>query len=301
MLSPSLFARATSLLAAFAQRMEIVAATLLLGALAVLHIIYAFVFRPDTDEPQHLHVVWGWTQGQLPYRDFFDNHSPFFSWLCAPLLSALGERADIVPWMRLAMLPIDAFCLLCLFRLGTRLFGRRAGLWAAIATGYWPMFFYTSSEFRPDALWAALWILALTVLLTGSPTPRRLFLFGLVIGLAFATSMKTTLLLMTLVLTGLVVLAAGWHRVVFPPPAKLLGGAAVTVAGLVIVPGAFVAFFALHGAFRALAYCLIFHNTLSGLAQRARMAAMASRALSALPTGLVRRRSCVVAAVQRRC
>src|SRR4051794_17888837 len=53
----------------------------------------------DSDEPQHLHVVWEWTQGVLPYRDFFDNHTPLFHVLFAPVLRLFGERADIVELM----------------------------------------------------------------------------------------------------------------------------------------------------------------------------------------------------------
>ncbi len=242
-------------------------AWLLLGGLAVLHAVYAFTFRLDSDEPQHLHVVWGWTQGQLPYRDFFDNHSPLFAWLCAPVLRALGERIDIVPWMRLAVLPAGALCLGGVYYLGARLFHRRAGRWAAVATGCGPMFFYTSSEFRPDILWAALWVLALAVLLTGPATARRLFFFGVVFGLAFATSMKTSLLAATLGLAAGLALAAGGRQRATVLPAGWPGKAAAAGLGLVLAPGAFAAFFALHGAWQPMSYCLIFHNLLPGLAQ----------------------------------
>src|SRR6185503_7401017 len=79
-----------------------------LGAAALLlalRIYCALTLAMNSDEPQHLHVVWAWTQGLLPYRDVFDNHSPLFQLLCAPLLAWLGERADIVALMRLAMIP----------------------------------------------------------------------------------------------------------------------------------------------------------------------------------------------------
>jgi len=33
---------------------------------ALLHLVYAFRYRFDSDEPQHLHVVWGWTRGVIP-------------------------------------------------------------------------------------------------------------------------------------------------------------------------------------------------------------------------------------------
>ncbi|MEA3145055.1 MAG: hypothetical protein QOI53_476 [Verrucomicrobiota bacterium] len=41
----------------------------------------------NSDEPQHLHVVWAWANGMLPYKDVFDNHSPLFQDLCASFRS----------------------------------------------------------------------------------------------------------------------------------------------------------------------------------------------------------------------
>src|ERR1700676_214435 len=55
----------------------------------------------NSDEPQHLHVVWAWANGMLPYKDVFDNHSPLFQAISAPLFALLGKRADIVgQWCR---------------------------------------------------------------------------------------------------------------------------------------------------------------------------------------------------------
>src|ERR1043165_5996322 len=59
----------------------------------------------NSDEPQHLHLVWAWANGLLPYRDVFDNHTPLFHILSVPLFRMLGERPDIVLPMRLAMVP----------------------------------------------------------------------------------------------------------------------------------------------------------------------------------------------------
>jgi len=92
-------------------RVEVWFAIGLFVFLLVLKIFYAFDHRIDSDEPQHLHVVWGWTQHMIPYRDYFDNHSPLFQMLCAPLFAALGTRADIIVPMRLAMIPVFALSL----------------------------------------------------------------------------------------------------------------------------------------------------------------------------------------------
>jgi hypothetical protein len=91
--------------------LEYVLPFFLLALLVALKVIYAFAFRIDSDETQHLHVVWGWVNGLLPYRDLFDNHSPLFQFICSPLFRALGERADIVIPMRLAMIPLYFFSL----------------------------------------------------------------------------------------------------------------------------------------------------------------------------------------------
>ena len=62
--------------------MGIAAVTLAMRAVAFFH------YRFDSDEPQHLHVAWGWTAGLLQYRDVFDNHAPLFHMAMAPLLRA---------------------------------------------------------------------------------------------------------------------------------------------------------------------------------------------------------------------
>src|SRR3982750_390706 len=73
------------------------AATLFL-LLAIAKVWAAFNYRFDTDESQHLHVVWAWTRGFVQYRDLFDNHMPLFQLLCAPLLGVMGEHARDLYW-----------------------------------------------------------------------------------------------------------------------------------------------------------------------------------------------------------
>ncbi|HEV8434125.1 MAG TPA: hypothetical protein VGR95_11980, partial [Thermoanaerobaculia bacterium] len=50
--------------------------TAIAAASVVLRAVCYFRYRFDSDEPQHLHVAWGWTQGLVQYRDYFDNHAP---------------------------------------------------------------------------------------------------------------------------------------------------------------------------------------------------------------------------------
>src|SRR5437763_1074090 len=123
-----------------------------------LRLLYAAHFRLDSDEPQHLHVVWGWSQGQLPYRDFFDNHTPVFQAICAPVFAWFGPRADIVIPMRVALFPLFLGIVWIVARLGRELVSARAGWWAAALAALCPPYFLTSVEFRPDQLWTFLWM-----------------------------------------------------------------------------------------------------------------------------------------------
>ncbi len=206
----------------------------LIVAAAFLRALYAFRYRVDTDEPQHLHVAWAWAHGLVQYRDVFDNHMPLFHLLTAPLVRALGERADIVPVMRLAMVPAYALVLWCTYRLGRRLYSPRAGWWAAVLTAWLPPFFLCSLEFRADDLWAPLWLLTLVVASEGTFSPRRAFLAGVVAGAAVGTSMKTTLLLTTLGIAVVLTLAlrpgrergARWFAAIGWSPGSAPGGAA---------------------------------------------------------------------------
>ena len=70
---------------------EFTSAVLLLIALILLRGITIMHYRFGSDEPQHLHVVWGWARGFVQYRDLADNHMPLFHILCAPIYKLIGD------------------------------------------------------------------------------------------------------------------------------------------------------------------------------------------------------------------
>ena len=237
----------------------------LLGIALGLRILYAYHFRIDSDEPQHLHVVWAWTQGLLPYRDVFDNHTPVFQALCAPLFHALGVRADILLPMRLAMLPLFALTIWCVWKCAHTLFSPRAALWTAVFAAFCAPFFFSSLEFRPDELWTLAWLLTLTVLVTGRLTTARLFAAGLLLGFAFSVSMKTSLLLAALACAGAGTLLLRRRAEGLPVEcSRIAKGAGAAVLGMLVVPALVVLFFVAHGAGPQMYYCVIQHNVLPG-------------------------------------
>jgi 4-amino-4-deoxy-L-arabinose transferase-like glycosyltransferase len=242
-----------------------VAAVLILATL-LLRIVYVFHYRIDSDEPQHLHVVWSWAQGLLQYRDVFDNHAPLFHLMLAPLLAIVGERADIVTQMRLAMLPFYAIAVCCTYAIATTLFSRRIAVWAAVLTALFSGFFLTSLEFRTDDLWAALWLLGLALLVRGQATPGRCLGVGVLFGAALGVSLKTVLLLVAAALAALAAPILVSRGEGAPPCWRGLATRMIALlAGLIVVPASLIAFFVRRGALPAMYYGTIAHNALPGL------------------------------------
>jgi hypothetical protein len=253
-------------------KVEVGLGIVLFAVLLSLRWFYVTTQPWDSDEPQHLHLVWAWASGFLPYKDVFDNHAPIFQALSAPLFSLLGERADIVAAMRWMMLPIAALILLTTYRIGIRLFTVRIGFWGALLAASFPDLYFKFGEYRPDLFWAALWLVAVAVLTSGIPGPRRLFTAGVLFGLAFAVSMKTTFLLLTVLVAALVVwgLRLAGARARSSPTLSLpyvIGCFLAPVAGALIAPALVVAFFAFKGALPQMYYCVIAHNMTSEGAQ----------------------------------
>jgi 4-amino-4-deoxy-L-arabinose transferase-like glycosyltransferase len=232
------------------QKPHAVAMLLVLGAMLALRLLYAGHFEYDTDEAQHLHVVWGWTNGQLAYRDFFDNHAPLFHLLCAPLLRILGERADVLLYMRLAMFPIYGVMLYATFRIGERFFGRPVALWSAMLLSIFPLFFLKALEYRTDDLWAMVWVLVIWLIATRPLSARWCFVIGLLAGAAFGISLKTTFLLVGLIGALVIVAVLAARDRSLPPLGAILGRTLAGVAGLALIPAAIVWFFVAKGAWR---------------------------------------------------
>src|SRR6476646_443187 len=75
---------------------EFIAATVLFALMLVMRVGNILHYRFDSDEPQHLHVIWGWAHGFMQYRDLFDNHMPLFHIALAPIVGLIGERVTIL-------------------------------------------------------------------------------------------------------------------------------------------------------------------------------------------------------------
>ena len=215
-------------------------------------------YRIDSDETQHLHVVWSWANGLVQYRDVFDNHMPLFQILMAPLMRMAGERPETLLLARVVMLPLFVAMALLTYRIAISCHPPRTALWATILGCLAPAFFLCSVEFRTDVLWATFW-LATIAILVGSPlTSRRAAAGGLMLGLAAAVSAKTVLLGVSLGIGAVVALVVTRERAV--PAGAIMKRAMVFIAAAIVPPSLIAAYFAALGAWKPFLNCTVTHN-----------------------------------------
>jgi hypothetical protein len=206
----------------FARSCAAFAPVLALVVLLALRVLWLGAYPLDSDEPQHAHVAWSLAQGLVPYRDVFDNHGPLFALLYAPLMRGLGERADILWWLRLAVLPWYVLTLFATWRLARDLYRPRVADAAVLLAALMQVFFLKTGEFRTDDAWAALWLSALALALAPRASSGRWLLAGVCVGAALSISQKTLPLLAIALLAGACLWMASprkparatWHRTI---------------------------------------------------------------------------------------
>jgi hypothetical protein len=237
---------------------RVVAGVIGVAAAAVLRIVLALHYRIDSDETQHLHVVWAWSQGLLPYRDFFDNHMPLFHILCVPLLRLAGERPETILMVRLAMVPMFVAMVLLTYRITASMYSKRAAVWATAIGCLAPQFFLSSIEFRTDILWASSWLAAVAILVCGPLTSRRFALAGLALGIAAATSAKTSMLMVSLAIAAAVTLTITREQPV--SRSRVVKSALIFAAAAVAPVAAIAVYIFRRGIWDAFIDCAVRHN-----------------------------------------
>jgi Dolichyl-phosphate-mannose-protein mannosyltransferase len=241
---------------------EFIGATVLFALMIVIRVANILHYRFDSDEPQHLHVIWGWARGFVQYRDLFDNHMPLFHIAFAPIFGVIGDRATILYVMRFVLLPMYFVAAWCTYKIGTTLFSRRAGVWAVILAGLYTRYHLISLEFRTDNLWAPLWLLCITVLVAGPLTVRRALAAGVLLGLCFGVSMKSVLFLLSIAVAALLPLLLVGRRNLALSWTHLVQCSAAFVISTAIIPATIMVFFAFKGLWHDFRYCVFDFNFL---------------------------------------
>lgn len=241
---------------------EFIAAAVLFGLMIVIRVMHITRYGFDSDESQHLHVIWGWARGFVQYRDLFDNHMPLFHLLLAPIFGLIGDRATILYVMRFILLPLYFVAAWCTYKIGASLFSRRAGVWAVILVGLYTGYHFISIEFRTDNLWAPLWLLCVTVLVTGPLTVRRALAAGLLLGLCFGISMKSVLFLISIAIAAVLTLFLIGRQRLTLSWGYLMQCVAAFILSTAIIPAVIMIFFAFKGVWHDFRYCVFDFNLL---------------------------------------
>jgi hypothetical protein len=210
--------------------------------LARLPLLAHRVFDPD--ELEHAHAAWSMWRGLVPYRDFFEHHTPWYYYALRPLFrwfdvdSSFESARQFLVAGRVLSLVLTIAAVVLLARMGRRWGGRRVGLVAALLLALQPIFLQKTVEMRPDVPALAFFLAGLGLLLRGlagsavtSPRIRWFLAAGLGFGAAIMCTQKM-LFVLPGTLAGLGLWALAGRR-----PARGRAGALVVFLLGVAVPG----------------------------------------------------------------
>ncbi|HGE73031.1 TPA: hypothetical protein ENX78_19510 [Candidatus Poribacteria bacterium] len=165
----------------------------------IAFILFAFFLRIpllqiryfDPDEFQHLHGARQIYHGEIPYRDYFDHHTPFIHFILTILYYIVGEDVQILFIARGLMLIFTGVILYLTFILGKKLYDTDTGLFAMLFISYTLMFLEKTLEIRPD-LGSAIFWLASMILMIKSIQERSHWRWHLLSGVAMGTAIMFT-------------------------------------------------------------------------------------------------------------
>ena len=199
----------------------------------------------DPDEFEHAHAAWCWFKGMVPYKDFFEHHTPWYYVALRPLFrwfdvdTSFDSARHFLLFGRIFSLALTVVSVWLVARLGRFWRGRpnTVGALAALFLVAQTFFFQKAIEMRPDLLALPFFLGALCCLLRGLETSAEspsagLWSFvagGLSLGAAIMCTQK-----MLFVLPGLLVGLGLWAISARRRARALLGGAFVLA---MIIPG----------------------------------------------------------------
>lgn len=145
----------------------------------------------DPDESQHLHAAWLVASGRAPYRDFWENHTPLFYYLLAPLMWSFTDRPAVYTAGRAMMALLTIPTLVLVYRLARRLGSRVAAL-AVLLLAVQSRFAEYTTQVRPDVPALIAWLATLLALVRWREDGRSTWLWvtGFALGVYAALTPK---------------------------------------------------------------------------------------------------------------
>ncbi len=153
-------------------RLHVAIFALILTALILrIPILLLRCFCPD--EFQHLHATRSVVHGMVPYRDFFEHHTPFLYYLLAPFYAIVGDSISMLFYSRGIMLLFTGGIIFLVYKLGKMVYGADTGWIGALFVAYNLMFMDKTIETRPDLPGMVFWLLTLIFLIQGIRLKQR--------------------------------------------------------------------------------------------------------------------------------
>jgi hypothetical protein len=179
----------------------------------ILHTVFG------ADEFEHAHAAWCLFRGMIPYKDFFEHHTPFYYYLLRPFFgwfsvdTSFESARHFLIFGRGLSLLLTVVSIVLIILIGALWQGRKVGLLAGLFLVGQPVFFEKTLEMRPDVLalpffLGALWLLLRGLAKGGDLVARRHLCFfagGLCLGAAVMCTQK-----MLFVLPGLLASLGIW-------------------------------------------------------------------------------------------
>ena len=146
-------------------------ALILISLILRIPILLLRCFCPD--EFQHLHAARSVVHGMVPYRDFFEHHTPFLYYFLAPVYAIVGDSISMLFYSRAIMLLFTGGIICLVYRLGKMVYGADTGWVGALFVAYNLMFMDKTIETRPDLPGMVFWLLTLIFLIQGMRCKQR--------------------------------------------------------------------------------------------------------------------------------
>jgi uncharacterized membrane protein len=125
----------------------------------------------DPDELEHAHAAWCVFRGMLPYRDFFEHHTPWYYYTLRPIFRwftvdvSFDSARHFLLFGRVLSFALTILAVVLVYRIGNRWGDRRLGALAALFLVGQPVFLQKTLEARPDVPALLFFLVALGCLL----------------------------------------------------------------------------------------------------------------------------------------
>ncbi len=191
--------------------------SIIIGLLTLVYISLRISFYPfESDELQHLHVIYSWIKGFVQYRDVFDNHTPLFHITMAGIIQLLHlhPSTNFVVYARIIVFMlffIPQILILGLF-LGKSLNFSKDEIIFILST---LIVLIPNSDIavRPAPLYTMLFLSCIYIIsFCDIKKPRNIFILGLLNGVNASVSLKTIPLFLPAELTTILLIRKFYDR-----------------------------------------------------------------------------------------